>query len=576
MRTRNLKFQAHGNHVNQWFLNKPLKIAGLYTVMLWLAISGSVPASLHLPATADLARAVGADYMTLPEYVAAQEFDAQDVALYQKLFSLHKARDWAGFDEAAAGLKRRDLMPWLLGERYADAKYKPTMTELAGWLALNSLLPQSKAVYLRLATMEPGITEGLEPLSEHPQRPAARRSQPASLHANMTPSQRSVMKGAMRLFTSRNYKAAHQATRRLATGARKTLPGAWWIAGLSAYHLKQHEESLRAFESIARWAEKDGRSEWLAQSHYWASRVAQELGRTEDAAVHLAAATKDRHSFYGLLANAAANEEYRLQAERETLSTRDVREPVLRLIAMASQLRDVGQVGDAEKLLRGIFTRVEPQEQKALIWTASALKLDNLQLPLASRMAVHDLRSQYPMPAWHEQLKIDPALVLAIVRRESGFDPNAGSHAGAQGLMQLIPSTYHYMVKKHSALDVQVAEASDKSYLRVAGAKGGIKDPSVNLTVGQSYLRYLQEQPYIGQNIVYLIAAYNAGPGNMQAWAAQPNEDPLLFIESIPYRETRDYVKNVMADYWIYSGLMERSSPTLESLSQGQWPESAI
>lgn len=517
------------------------------------------------------------DYMTLKEYFNAQSLDPSEILLYQHLFVLQHEKKWAELDKAARNLKRNDLMPWLLAERYADPAYQPEAEELIQWLASNEYMPQAPIIQKRLARLDPSLAASFRPLLKKPALPAAKRPQPVSLFTNMTPSQRSVMEGALRLYTSRHYGSAFEASNRLAQQAKKTLPGAWWIAGLSAQHLKNTARAYDAFATIARWAAEASDDSWTAQSNYWAYRLALKLGNEALAAQHLETATRDRSSFYGMLANAAANEAMALNADQVDVSTADLREPILQLISMTSVLHDVGQIGEAEKLLRSIFTRVEPREQQALIWTASNLQLSNIQLPLASKMAVSDLRSMYPMPSWSEDLKVDPALVLAIVRRESGFDPNVGSQAGAQGLMQIIPSTFHYMVNKQSALDVEVADGGDEAFLSVMNVKGGMRDPKVNLQVGQTYLKYLQAQPYIGENLVYLIAAYNAGPGSMQAWADQyEDKDPLLFIESIPYAETRDYVKNVMADYWIYSNLLDRPYPTLETLSQNQWPQSQI
>jgi soluble lytic murein transglycosylase-like protein len=576
-----MKFQAFGSPACSGFSYKPLHIAGLYTLLLWLAIAPGVSSFYPLPRFDTSAAEVflpSSDYMTLKEYFSAQSLDAEDALIYQQLFRLQRDRQWAELDKAAQHLKNKELLAWLQGEKLASPAYRPTLLELTEWLAHNEFLPQAARIQQRLAALDPALSKQFAPLAKSPVKPAARRPQPPSLYVNMTLSQRSVMEGVLRQFSARQYKAAHEASSRLAAQAKKTLPGALWIAGLTAHQLGRSEESHAAFHRIAEWAAEEKRPEWKAQAHYWAFRTAAQLGQTEHAEEHLASAAHDKTSFYGLLAQTTANEHHALAAGQENLSTRALRAPVLRLISMSALLRDAGQVNEAEKLIRGVFTRVEPTEQKALLWTASALQFDKLQLPLASQMATLDLRSHYPMPGWHEELKVDPALVLAIVRRESGFDPNAGSQAGAQGLMQIIPSTFHYMVNKQSALDVQVADGQESAYLAVAPVKGGLKDPHVNLRVGQSYLRYLQDQPYIGTNLIYLIAAYNAGPGSLQAWAEQAKEavDPLLFIESIPYRETREYVKNVMTDYWIYSQLLERDAASLESLAHGQWPESQI
>lgn len=581
MRQRNLKFQALGKFYFQGFSFKPLYIAGLYTLLLWLAITPGVSSfqllgGIGFPSESYSQRP--SDHMTLKEYFSAQTLDEQDKHLYKNIFVLLRDQRWGEFDTAAAHLKNRDLLAWLHGEKLRHDAYHPTATEMSAWLAMNEYLPQAARIQQRLSQLEPKISQQFSPLTKAAVKPAARRTRPASLYTNMTPSQRLVMEGALRQFTARKYKSAYEASNRLHVQAKKTLPGALWISGLAAHQLGHTQDSFTAFRKITDWAAEAKHPEWKTQAHFWAYRTALQLGEVKQAEQHLAAAAHNNTGFYGLLAQAIANEREILAAKQEAISTHEIREPVLRLIAISALLRDVGKMNESEKLIRSVFARVEATEQKALLWTASALQLDKLQLPLASQMAKVDLRSYYPMPSWYRNLKLDPALVLAIVRRESGFDPNAGSHAGAQGLMQIIPSTFHYMVNRQSALDVQVADDQASSYLAVASVKGGLKDPQVNLRVGQSYLRYLQEQSYIGNNLIYLIAAYNAGPGSLQAWAEQTEEsiDPLLFIESIPYRETREYVKNVMTDYWIYGQLLERDSASLESLARGHWPDAAL
>jgi soluble lytic murein transglycosylase-like protein len=143
-----------------------------------------------------------------------------------------------------------------------------------------------------------------------------------------------------------------------------------------------------------------------------------------------------------------------------------------------------------------------------------------------------------PLPSIHPigGFTVDPALVYALARTESGFDSHAVSRCGARGLMQLMPVT--------------AATMHDKM-----GVSGALEDPAANLAYGQAYLRYLGQQPDINNNLLAIIASYNAGPNAASAWYSQlqDSSDPLLFIETIPNNETRRFVRQVMADSWLYA-----------------------
>jgi soluble lytic murein transglycosylase-like protein len=94
------------------------------------------------------------------------------------------------------------------------------------------------------------------------------------------------------------------------------------------------------------------------------------------------------------------------------------------------------------------------------------------------------------------------------------------------------------------------------------------------MMVGQHYVKYLQDKNYVNGNLIYLLAAYNAGPAHLLDWSKRFGdiEDPLLFIELIPFRETRHYVTQVMTNYMIYGELMTGQQDTAEALAAGHWP----
>lgn len=99
-------------------------------------------------------------------------------------------------------------------------------------------------------------------------------------------------------------------------------------------------------------------------------------------------------------------------------------------------------------------------------------------------------------------------------------------------------------------------------------------DAEYNMALGQQYVNYLLEKPFIDGNLFYMMTAYNAGPGNLVKWQKNTryNNDPLLFIEVIPARETRIYIERVMANLWIYQSRFGQELSGIRALGKGQWP----
>ena len=177
----------------------------------------------------------------------------------------------------------------------------------------------------------------------------------------------------------------------------------------------------------------------------------------------------------------------------------------------------------------------------------------------------------YPIPSWARTLRtenVDTALILAIAHQESRFRTDAISPRGAVGLMQLMPSTAEYM----AGITLETSYASATGATPATRIGKHLKDPHTNILMGQKYLHYLQEQPYIGNNLVYLLAAYNAGPGAVAEWRKRSSKDPIRFINSIPYSETREYVKKVMNNYWMYQQLLGKKDNTLLQMIDGKMP----
>ena len=154
---------------------------------------------------------------------------------------------------------------------------------------------------------------------------------------------------------------------------------------------------------------------------------------------------------------------------------------------------------------------------------------------------------------------MDPALVYALTRLESNFDPDAVSGAGARGLMQIMPVTAQY---------VAGSAASPAVFAR------RLHDPATNLSLGQSYVMYLAKHDLVSGDLIRLLGSYNAGPTSFARMAGNipASDDPLLFIESIPNDETRGFVPRALAYSWIYAARLHLPTPSLDALSAGAWP----
>jgi soluble lytic murein transglycosylase len=193
-----------------------------------------------------------------------------------------------------------------------------------------------------------------------------------------------------------------------------------------------------------------------------------------------------------------------------------------------------------------------------------------LDLPAAQMRLAQSLRHRnggghhpalYPVPSWQPTtgFTVDRALVFAVMRAESGFDPEAESYAGARGLMQVMPAT--------------AKEVAARSELELADWDG-LFEPATGMALGQAYLDQILRLPRIGDNLMFVAVAYNAGPGRLAGWCEGlgPDHDPLLFLESIPLRETRIYVKKVLTNFWTYRDRLGQPRPSLKALAGNAWP----
>lgn len=206
-------------------------------------------------------------------------------------------------------------------------------------------------------------------------------------------------------------------------------------------------------------------------------------------------------------------------AHRELLfAARFGQSPAMKL-AMAQALSGRGFLRDAQRIAVKALQTLE----------AAPLSLWRLAYPKPHDPEVKEEAQEFGL---------DPLLLYAIMREESRYDPEAISRAYAQGLMQIIPSTRDW-IGEQLEMEIDLIE---------------IFDPAVNIHLGAWYLRHLLD--YFQEDLHYAVAAYNGGPGNVNAW----KENPLIqekpdFLRWIGFSETREYIPKVLLSYEIYRWL---------------------
>ena len=346
----------------------------------------------------------------------------------------------------------------------------------------------------------------------------------------------------------------------IANPGRVAASGEWaghaaWIAGLAAWRMNDCAAAGSAFHDTARFTTD---RELAAAGHYWAARSAQMCRRPAEVEPLLRAAARFPDSFYGLVA-------------RETLGMATRLDPlpadvgVAATSANAVRARELVRIGEtrlADSMLRHQARIGSPAEHRQLVRLAAQLGLPGTQYWLAHNGPAGttlEPAARFPLTNWAPPRgwRIDPALGLAHTRQESDFRSAVISPAGAVGLMQVRPGT---------AGDIARARGTSVS-------QSALTDPATNLEYGQSFIEMMRAKPATGGQLMKIIAAYNAGPLPVDRWnLINAKGDPLLWVESLSYWETRYYVPSVLRNMFVYQGLAGRDQPALKAIAEHRWP----
>lgn len=311
------------------------------------------------------------------------------------------------------------------------------------------------------------------------------------------------------------------------------------------------------WEAAAHWigklpADEQGESRW----QYWLARSLEVTG-SEDRARELFQQAAQGRNFFAFMAADRLGEPYRFSNEPYTSSIAFEAPAAVQRVQL---LQDMEEDSAAHREWLWLLWHSDREQQRAL--AEYALKKQWYSLAVEASIqskSWNTLAWRFP-PAYRSQFEkearendIDPWLAMSVSRRESAFNPRARSHVGASGLMQLMPATARKVARDHD---------------QQRPSQAMLFDQNVNIGLGSRYLAELLEQ--FNGNRLLALAAYNAGPHRIDNWLEDEDDKGVpadVWIESIPFRETRDYVQAVLTYRVLFIGLHDDQPRTAQLIS---------
>lgn len=456
--------------------------------------------------------------------------------------------------ESARRANDRVLMGQVEFERLFHPDHVATYDELVAWLDEYSDLQCADRVYtLALRRRPDGAAEPRNPR-------LGARTWSAVMSAGGGSTEHDPAKAARVAFNNEDHATAY------ALGVQI---GDWWTAGLAAWRLNDFTRSLEAFERVATDPTEDA---WVrAGAGVWASRAAMASGRRDRVTEFLRLSAAWPATFYGQIALRQLGEDavvegsgprpyaptlqtVAYQPGRDGVSTHDlnafIRTDMRARRAVA--LMEIGRRTEAETELKAGLRTAGEAAHKMWVGLAGAF----MQRGAEDAARIDAARYATPLLTPEGGFTIEPALVYALARKETGFNASARSSVGAYGMMQVMPATAAEMTGDRTLVSQPTR----------------LLEPNLNLRLGQTYINRMLARPEFQGDILRAVASYNAGPGPMLSALRKlgPNPDPLLLIETIDVPQARDYVEKVMAAYWIYQRMFGGKLNTLDAVAAGQ------
>ena len=536
--------------------------------------------------------------------------ESSDIENYRIINSLQEKCRWKSANKFIFKLKNKILIGHVFAQRYLHPNcYRSKYLELYYWLKKYNDHPQARKIYrLAIKRMPKGYKSPNKPINPIGVTEERYKVEKKSKYKSLKKLSKNQLKekkklinaiksrvnrgwptGAVKLLQQRDVKklldqveidqqkeliskgyflanknelAIKYGSEALATSGAK-VPYAAWTAGLSAWRLKRYKESAEYFSLFSISLKDDA---WHQTSgSFWAARSYAKLGEYDNINFWLKRAANNPNSFYGMLALEILGVPNKIQWKENKLNKKD---SALLNLPSGQRLQALIQVGFAEELEKEIVhinSVLNKNIAEESINIAQHFNLAYTQLKIVSRLDRNGMNMPvylyYPTPVWNPRdgYRIEKELLYAFMHQESMFNSKAKSKQGAMGLMQVLPSTAKFI---SSSKDVK-RNNSDI-----------LKNPEINLEVGQEYIEYLLTLDNVSNNLIFLTAAYNGGPGNLKKWKENTNflDDPLFFMESIPSRETRWFIEKVLTKYWIYQDKNKKESTSLKMLANGNNP----
>ena len=535
-----------------------------------------------------------------------------DVTVYQKIFTFQKNCEWKKANKNILKINNKILIGHILAQRYLHPKcYKSEFIELTYWLKKYNDHPQAKKIY-RLAIKrmpkgyksptKPTTPNGISKENSHIKLDNKSYKSNKKLSKNQKFEKQKLINaiksrvnkgwptGAVKLlkqgnitklldqveidkqkeliakgyFLANKNDLAIKYSSQALINSSLHVPYAGWTAGLAAWRNEDYELAAKFFTNFSISLKDDV---WhQASGAFWAARSYAKLNRYQDINFWLNKAAKNSTSFYGLLASDILG----IKNPIDWHSSININSEKIDLFSLPSgkRIEALIQVGIPIQLEEEIIYLNSVMNRNIAMTSLEIAQHFNLaytQLKIVGKLKSYGIelpaRFFYPTPIWKplNGFRLEPELLYAFMHQESRFNENAKSHKGAMGLMQVMPSTAKFI-----SSNKQVKKNNSNI----------LKNPEINLDVGQEYIEYLLKLKSVNNNLIYLTAAYNGGPGNLQKWQKEINylNDPLFFMESIPSRETRWFIEKVLTKYWIYKDKIGQKSGSLTLLASGKNP----
>lgn len=530
----------------------------------------------------------GAAGVVLPEPLAPSE-----AARIRRIFALQARNRMDEASDETERLRDTTLLGHILADRYLRQGRNARTEDLLAWLRRRDDAPDAPRVRALLAQdlprgaklpPLPPVAASAAPAADEdaggglPRRPWLDRAVRARIASgkpgnaaalidrtrHLDPRYAALLKAevARALFSDGRDEAASRLAREAMRQSENRVGLAGFVAGLAAWRVGRPAEAAEMFAKA--WKAELAPAGLRAASAYWAGRAELRAGHVSAYMPWMRRAARRNRSFYGLLARERIGLGPGIggPGDHEVLGEADVDAVDATPEGhRAFALLQIGEAQRAEDELRALCpaARNNPGLGRSIMLVATRAGMTDLASELAARLQAADGRPRddlrFPLPPLHPRggFLVNPAMVYGLTLLESHFDPHAVSSAGATGLMQLTPAA------------AQMAAGGRSS-------AGRLRDPALNLELGQRYLLQLARLDTVADDLIRLLASYNAGPGATAKWGEAEDGDPLAFIEAIPIEETRHYVKRALLNTWIYAARLHLAAPSLDELADDSWP----